>query len=97
MKDKYLSYIFDYFIVEMCVIFVQFMEEDIVEMKDLEVMKKQGNLDRERVKWDRLELKKEQDMFKRVREVVGMLELDDMQEIGVFEMRLVYGYVLIVV
>lgn len=78
MKDKHSSHILDYFIAETRATPVQPTEEDIAEMKDLEAMKKQGNLDRERVKRDRLELKKEQDMLKRAREAAGMSESDDM-------------------
>lgn len=78
MKDKHSSHILDYFIAETRATPVQPTAEDIAEMKYLDATKKQGVLDRERMKRDRMELKKEQDMLKRAREAAGMSDSDGM-------------------
>ncbi|GAB0134243.1 hypothetical protein EsDP_00002623 [Epichloe bromicola] len=77
MKNKHSSDILEYFIAETRAKPVQASKEEIAEMQYLEGMKKQAEIDRERVRQLRAEKKKEEEMLKRARAAGGMAEQDE--------------------
>lgn len=77
MKNKHSSDILEYFIAETRAKPVQASKEEIAEMQYLGGMKKQAEIDRERVRQLRAEKKKEEEMLKRARAAGGMAEQDE--------------------
>lgn len=73
MKDKHSAHILDYFIAETRATPVAPSPEDLQEMKDLEKMKQQGEIDKERNIRDRKEMQKEQELLRRAKEMAGMV------------------------
>ncbi|QPG94566.1 hypothetical protein C2857_006394 [Epichloe festucae Fl1] len=77
MKNKHSSDILEHFIAETRAKPVQASKEEIAEMQYLGGMKKQAEIDRERVRQLRAEKKKEEEMLKRARAAGGMAEQDE--------------------
>ncbi|KAH8178021.1 mitochondrial ribosomal protein l51 / s25 / CI-B8 domain-containing protein [Sarocladium implicatum] len=74
MKDKHSSHILDYFIAETRATPVAPSAEDLEEMKSLERLRQQGEIDREKILRDKKELEKERELLRRAREMAGMSE-----------------------
>ncbi|KAG5983400.1 hypothetical protein E4U55_008250 [Claviceps digitariae] len=77
MKNKHSSLILEHFMAETRAAAIQPSKEEIAEIQDLEGLKKQAALDRERVRQLRAEKKKEEDMLKRARAAGGMAEQEE--------------------
>ena len=77
MKDKHSSDILEYFIAETRAQPIQPSAQEIAEIQGLEAMRKQAEVDRERVRQIRAEKKKEEDMLKRARAAGGMAEQEE--------------------
>lgn len=74
MKNKHSSQILEYFVAETRAVPLQATPEELAEMQELERGKKQGSVDRIRVRTVREEKKREEDMLKRARAAGGMTE-----------------------
>lgn len=77
MKDKHSSHILEFFLAEARAVPIQATKEEIEEMQELSVMRKQADVDRERVRRIREEKKREEDMLKRARAAGGMAEEEE--------------------
>jgi large subunit ribosomal protein MRP49 len=77
MRNKHSSDILESFLAETQAKALQPTGEEIAEMQNLEALKKQGLVDRERVRALRAEKKKEEDMLKRARAAGGMAEQEE--------------------
>lgn len=77
MKNQRSSDILEYFYTETRATPVQSTRDDITEMQQLESLRKQASVDRERVRSLRAEKKKEEDMLKRARAAGGMAEQEE--------------------
>lgn len=76
MKDKRVSHILEFFMAETRAVPLQPSKEDIIEMQSVEALKKQAELDRERIAVRRAEQKREEDMLKRARAAGGIVEAE---------------------
>ncbi|KAG8405351.1 hypothetical protein J3458_022011 [Metarhizium acridum] len=77
MRNRHSSDILEFFLAETRARALQPTSAEIAEIQSLEAMKKQGNVDRERVRALRAEKKKEEDMLKRARAAGGMAEQEE--------------------
>ncbi|KZZ98467.1 Ribosomal protein/NADH dehydrogenase domain protein [Moelleriella libera RCEF 2490] len=77
MKNQRSSDILEYFYAKTRATPVQSTRDDITEMQQLESLRKQASIDRERVRSLRAEKKKEEDMLKRARAAGGMAEQEE--------------------
>ncbi|CAM1503876.1 Fc.00g014670.m01.CDS01 [Cosmosporella sp. VM-42] len=77
MKDKHSGHILEYFLAETRAVVLQPTKEEIKELQELEAMRKEAEVSRERMKRLREEKKREEDMLKRARAAGGMAEEDD--------------------
>ncbi|KAM0465129.1 hypothetical protein ACHAPV_002124 [Trichoderma viride] len=77
MANKHSSHILEFFMAETRAVPLQPTTEEIVEMQALETLRKNADVDRERVRQLRLEKKKEEDMLKRARAAGGMAEQEE--------------------
>ncbi|PTB43413.1 hypothetical protein M441DRAFT_372192 [Trichoderma asperellum CBS 433.97] len=77
MSNKHSSHILEFFMAETRAVPLQPTNEEIAEMQALETLRKNADVDRERVRQLRLEKKKEEDMLKRARAAGGMAEQEE--------------------
>ncbi|KAL6832367.1 mitochondrial ribosomal protein L51 [Trichoderma camerunense] len=77
MANKHSSHILEFFMAETRAVPLQPTNEEIAEMQALETLRKNAEVDRERVRLLRLEKKKEEDMLKRARAAGGMAEQEE--------------------
>ncbi|KAL6698996.1 mitochondrial ribosomal protein L51 [Trichoderma pleuroticola] len=77
MTNKHSSHILEFFMAETRAVPLQPTNEEIAEMQALETLRKNAEVDRERVRLLRLEKKKEEDMLKRARAAGGMAEQEE--------------------
>ncbi|KAL6910372.1 mitochondrial ribosomal protein L51 [Trichoderma evansii] len=77
MTNKHSSHILEFFMAETRAVPLQPTNEEIAEMQSLETLRKNADVDRERVRQLRLEKKKEEDMLKRARAAGGMAEQEE--------------------
>ncbi|KAL6871128.1 mitochondrial ribosomal protein L51 [Trichoderma novae-zelandiae] len=77
MTNKHSSHILEYFMAETRAVPVQPTNEEIAEMQALETLRRNAEVDRERVKQLRLEKKREEDMLKRARAAGGLAEQEE--------------------
>ncbi|UKZ54722.1 hypothetical protein TrVGV298_008534 [Trichoderma virens] len=77
MTNKHSSHILEFFMAETRAVPLQPTNEEIAEMQALETLRKNADVDRERVRLLRLEKKKEEDMLKRARAAGGMAEQEE--------------------
>ncbi|KAK5997055.1 hypothetical protein PT974_02406 [Cladobotryum mycophilum] len=77
MTNKHSSHILEFFMAETRAVPLQPTNEEIAEMQSLEALRKQADIDRERVRVLRAEKKKEEDMLKRARAAGGMAEQEE--------------------
>ncbi|PON25953.1 hypothetical protein TGAM01_v205390 [Trichoderma gamsii] len=77
MANKHSSHILEFFMAETRAVPLQPTNEEIVEMQALETLRKNADVDRERVRQLRLEKKKEEDMLKRARAAGGIAEQEE--------------------
>lgn len=76
MKDKHSSEILHSFMTETSATPLQPTAEDISEMQALDALRQRGDIDRERVRQERAEKKREEDMLKRARAAGGMEDME---------------------
>ena len=74
MKNKQSAHILEFFLAETQATPLQPSPEEVKEMQELEALKKQGEVDRERLRKIKEEKKKEEDMLKRARAAAGLSE-----------------------
>ncbi|KAL7783041.1 mitochondrial ribosomal protein L51 [Trichoderma afarasin] len=77
MANKHSSHILEFFMAETRAVPLQPTNEEIAEMQALQTLRKNAEVDRERVRLLRLEKKKEEDMLKRARAAGGMAEQEE--------------------
>ena len=77
MTNKHSSHILEFFMAETRAVPLQPTNEEIAEMQALETLRKNAELDRERVRQLREEKKREEDMLKRARAAGGMAEQEE--------------------
>ncbi|KAL7923004.1 mitochondrial ribosomal protein L51 [Trichoderma austrokoningii] len=77
MAGKHSSHILEFFMAETRAVPLQPTTEEITEMQALETLRKNAEVDRERVRQLRLEKKREEDMLKRARAAGGMAEQEE--------------------
>lgn len=77
MKDKHSNNILEYFLAETRAVVLQPTPDEIKELQEIEALRKQAEVDRERVKKLREEKKREEDMLKRARAAGGVAEEEE--------------------
>ncbi|KAM0516710.1 hypothetical protein ACHAPE_005344 [Trichoderma viride] len=77
MANKHSSHILEFFMAETRAVPQQPTNEEIIEMQALETLRRNADVDRERVRQLRLEKKKEEDMLKRARAAGGIAEQEE--------------------
>lgn len=77
MTNKHSSHILEFFMAETRAVPLQPTNEEITEMQALETLRRNADVDRERVRQLRLEKKKEEDMLKRARAAGGIAEQEE--------------------
>ncbi|KAL7795230.1 mitochondrial ribosomal protein L51 [Trichoderma ceciliae] len=77
MTNKHSSHILEFFLAETRAVPLQPTNEEIVEMQSLATLRKNAEVDRERVRQIRLEKKRDEDMLKRARAAGGLAEQEE--------------------
>lgn len=77
MTQKHSSHILEFFLAETRAVQIQPSKEEIRELQELEAMRKDAEIDRERMKRLREEKQREEDMLKRARAAGGVAEEDE--------------------
>ncbi|KAM5351990.1 hypothetical protein ACJ41O_004713 [Fusarium nematophilum] len=77
MTEKHSSHILEYVLAETRAVVIQPTKEEIRALQELEAMRKQAEVDRDRMKRLREEKKREEDMLKRARAAGGVAEEED--------------------
>ncbi|ETS06566.1 hypothetical protein M419DRAFT_68870 [Trichoderma reesei RUT C-30] len=77
MTNKHSSHILEFFMAETRAVPLQPTNEEIAEMQALETLRRNAEVDRERMRLLREEKKREEDMLKRARAAGGMAESEE--------------------
>ncbi|KAI8720449.1 L51-S25-CI-B8 domain-containing protein [Fusarium sp. LHS14.1] len=77
MSEKHSSHIIEYVLAETRAVVIQPTKEEIRELQEIEAMRKQAEVDRDRMRELREEKKREEDMLKRARAAGGVGEEEE--------------------
>lgn len=77
MTNKHSSHILEFFMAETRAVPLQPTNEEIAEMQALETLRRNAEVDRERMRLLREEKKREEDMLKRARAAGGMADAEE--------------------